>query len=378
MKTVFMICPFAKPNVGGVESHLDKLTGYLSAKGYRVILVTYKPLTTRTKARGYEKKGGVEIYRARWFGVGLFPRLEPYFPLVFLYLFPGLFFKSLLVYMRRRKEVDTVHAHGFVAAAVARVILAFSRRRSVVSTHAIYNLRNRRFLAGIIRRLLNGFDTILAVGEPSRRELVAIGLDPERIKVHPNWIDIKTFNPMDKDECRRTLKISPEHFVVLFLGRMMEMKGVGVLLEAARRTRKDIRFVFVGDGPMAGAVKEAARTDLKINYLGRLPDDGIIRAYNSADLFVSPVLYEEGFATVYLESLACGTPVITAKRGCLPFFLNWEVADLMEEVNPEKVLDRIEFYFDNREELQKRRHVCRSYAEKNFSEKNADIIAGSY
>jgi len=129
---------------------------------------------------------------------------------------------------------------------------------------------------------------------------------------------------------------------------------------------------------MAGAVKEAARTDLKINYLGRLPDDGIIRAYNSADLFVSPVLYEEGFATVYLESLACGTPVITAKRGCLPFFLNREVADLMEEVNPEKVLDRIEFYFDNREELQKRRHVCRSYAEKNFSEKNADIIAGSY
>src|SRR3972149_2528636 len=258
MKTVLMICPFARPNIGGVESHLEKLMAYLSGRGFRVILVTYQPLTTKVRAEPYEKRDNVEVYRARWFGNGWVTKLEPYFPLVFLYLFPGLFLKRLAVDLKRGKEVDPVHAHGFVAAAIARALPGISRKRRVVSTHAIYGLKRRKLLAALVRRLLDGFDTILAVGEPSRRELVDIGLGDGRIKVHPNWIDTDTFRVLDRAECRKTLKLDPGEFVVLFLGRLMEMKGVKILLEAANGTDREIRVLFVGDGPPAGGATKAA------------------------------------------------------------------------------------------------------------------------
>ncbi|MBE9529222.1 MAG: glycosyltransferase family 4 protein [Proteobacteria bacterium] len=378
MKTVLMICPFAKPNVGGVESHLDKLTGSIAGRGQRVVLVTYQPLTSTARGPRYEKNGNIEIYRAAWFGTGWFPKLEPYFPLVFLYLFPGLLIKSFLVCAGRRKEIDVIHAHGFAAAAVAKVLLLFFKRRSVISTHAIYNFKERGLLASIIKWLLKGFDSVLAVGEPSRQELVGIGLESAKVEVHPNWVDTEHFKPMDRAACKKALGFGPDDFVVLYLGRLIEMKGIVVLLEAARLTDRDIKFAFVGEGPLLGRLKEAAGTDDRLRCLGRLGDDEIITAYNAADLFASPVLYEEGFATVYLEALACGTPVLTAKRGCLPYFLSPEVADMLESVDAESVMKSLEQHYDNRSGIEEKRRVCRKYALENFSEKNAEIIIRNY
>ena len=379
MKTILMICPFAKPNIGGVESHLEKLTGYISKNGNKVILLTYQPLTTNAKGAKYEKRGGIEVYRVSWFGTGWFPKLEPHFPLVFLYLFPGLFLKSLIVGLRRRKEIDVVHAHGFVAAAITRILVRIINKPCVVSTHAIYNLQNRALLASLVKFMLKGFDTILAVGEPSKKELIDIGLDENKIKVYHNWIDTNVFNPLDRDECRKALDLNPADFVVLYLGRFLEMKGLLVLLDAARKTdNKSIKFIFVGDGPLSETIQDTAKTNDNVKYYGRLSDEDIIKAYNAADIYAAPVLYEEGFATVYLESLSCGTPVITAKRGCLPYFLTSEVADLLEAIDTETVLKVLNYYLNNWDVLDKKRVVCRKYAEEHFSEKNAEAILNSY
>lgn len=378
MKTVLMVCPFAKPNVGGVESHLEKLMSYLSRRKYKVILITYQPLTTKTKGARYEKRENIEIYRTSWFGTGWFPKLEPYFPLEFVYLFPGLFKKSLFLYIRRYKGIDVIHAHGFIAAAITKILVKIVNKPCVISTHAIYNLQNRRMLASLVKWLLNDFDTILAVGEPSKKELIDIGLDEKKINIYPNWIDINVFCPLNREKCRKALNLKSTDFIVLFLGRLIEIKGILILLDVAKKTNKEMKFIFVGDGPLSRTIQDAAKINAKIKYYERLSDDEIIKAYNAADVFVSPILYEEGFATVYLESLACGTPVITAKRGCLPYFLTSEVADLLESINTESVLERLEYYFENKNVLDNKRTLCRRYAKKYFSEKNAEVILNSY
>ncbi|MEJ2745749.1 MAG: glycosyltransferase family 4 protein [bacterium] len=378
MKTILLICPFARPNIGGVESHLDKLISCISRKNYHSILVTYQPLTSHTRGEKFEKVGTSEIHRVSWFGTGLFPRLEPYFPLVFIYLFPALFIKSLRIYLRNRKRIDVIHAHGFIAAAVARALAMIARKRMVVSTHAIYRLERRKTLAPLVRSLLIGFDVILAVGEPSRRELANIGLPIEKIRTYFLWFDTDRFKPLDGIACRGRLGLGRDGFVVLFAGRLLEIKGINILLEAARKTDKDVRFVFVGEGPMAGPIESSARMNDKVVFLGKLTEDELIEAYNAADLFVSPVLYEEGFATVYLEALACGTPVVTSRSGCLPYFLSPDVADLMDRPAPDSLLDLIERHLENRVALRDRREICRRYAEEKFSERNAEIIIDSY
>ena len=233
-------------------------------------------------------------------------------------------------------------------------------------------------LAFLVKWVLHDFDAILAVGEPSRLELIDIGLPSNKVKVHPNWIDIDEYTPLDRDFCRNQIGLKSDDFVVLFLGRMIEKKGVLILLEAAKKTKKNIKFLFAGDGPLAEEIIEVSKSNKKIKYLGRIEEREKAIVYNSADLFVAPVLYEEGFATVYLEALACGTPIVTSKRGCLPYFLTSKVTDFVDKVSIDNILLILDKHYENKFDLNVKRGICREFAEGNFSEDNARIILDSY
>ncbi len=105
-----MICPFARPNIGGVETHLDKLINYLDKKRVYVYLLTYQPLTLPVRGAKYEKGRNYEIQRISWFGIGWFNEMENSVLRPFLYLFPGLFIKSFIFLTKRRNEIDCIHA----------------------------------------------------------------------------------------------------------------------------------------------------------------------------------------------------------------------------------------------------------------------------
>ncbi|MCL5075742.1 MAG: glycosyltransferase family 4 protein [Chloroflexi bacterium] len=379
-KSILIICPFFRPNVGGVEAHLDKLTRHLAQNNYNVQVITYQPLTTRTKGLPLEKSPNLVIHRVPWFGQGLFHRLEPFFPLVFAYLFPGLFLYSLYFYLSHHKEIDVIHAHGFVAAAITRVLTTIHRKRTVLSTHAVYDLGQRKVLAAIIAWLLSPFDFILAVGEPSRQELLQIGLPEERMAIHPNWIDLELFAPLDKAESRASLGFKQDDFIALFLGRLIAKKGVLLLLEAASQVNSPLTFVFVGDGPLAATLQERSLKQPNVVFRGRIPDDAqhtIVEYYSAADVCLLPSQYEEGFATVVLESIACGTPVIAANRGCLPYFIDPSVGRLIEPTVA-NIVATLDYYYQHREELERLRINCRDYALAHFSERNIEVIERSY
>jgi glycosyltransferase involved in cell wall biosynthesis len=376
---VLLISPFSKPDVGGVESHIEKLTTYLQGlPAVEVVLLTYMPLTSNERPPRYEKKGSLETIRVRWFGKGWFRKLEPYFPLNMFYLFPGLFWGCLKLFISGKHKFDVIHAHGFIAGAITKVITGIWPVRSVISTHAIYSLKNGTFKASLFRWLLRGFDEILAVGEPSLIELESIGIPRSKLRVHPNWIRVNDFDPSYRKEIREKYGIRADEFVVLFVGRMIEIKGELLVLEAARRITGNIRFVFVGTGPTGKVIQEEAKANNRILFLGRIPDSDVKRIYNIADVFASPVLYDEGFATVYLEALASGVPVLTVKRGCLPYFLSPDVATFLDVATPGAVEEEIRRAWDNKMSWDRKSLDCRAFAEKNFSEKNAEIIYERY
>jgi len=381
MKNILMICPFARPNMGGVESHLDKLLDFLAKKKVYVYLLTYQPLSLPVRGQRIEKGKNFEIHRFDWFGVGWFNKFENSFPLTFVYLFPGLFVKSFIFFAKRSKQINCIHAHGFAAAAIAKVISWFFPIRTVISTHAVYRLPQRPILARIIKWLLSSFDEILAVSETSKTELIQIGLDENKIKVHKNWVDLTKFFPKDRNMSKKQLKLSGK--VILFVGRMIEKKGLGFLLKASEKFKK-ITFIFIGDGPMKEVVLEYIRRSNNIIYGGRLRQEKedeqrkLINYYRAADIFATIPTYEEGFGAVYLESLACGTPVLTSNLGSLPTFLDTSVARL---INPtQKEVDRAisEIFAEKDTIIKKMQKSCRPYAEKHFSDKNAEVIYNSY
>lgn len=382
-RKILIISPFASPNIGGVETHLDKLMKEAIKSGYYIILITYEPLTTKTHWNKLSKGKGYEIHRVRWFGVGLFTKIESFFPLSFLYLFPGLFIKSLPYYLKNHKKISCIHSHGLAAATIARILSLIHKKRTVLSTHAVYNFEKREILNFIVKKILIGFDQILAVSKISRKELIKMGIPKSKIQVHKNWVDTKTFFPKNKRISRKLLEI-PEGLNLLFVGRLIEIKGIKIILNASKKL-ENVTFHFVGNGPLKETIENQAKSSKKIVYHGILRQSNkqefekLLSLYSECDYLVSPYLYDEGFSATLIESVCCGTPVIVSNRGSPPTFLNKEVSVLLSKMPTAPELAKIINNSKQNGYLTKNRSkICREFGVKNFGPKNAKVILNSY
>lgn len=381
--SILMLSPFFSPNVGGVETHLDDLCDYLQNKGHQVFVITYQPLTTTAKAPKFENRQNLEINRIGWIGYNLFHKLEPYPLLEFIYLTPLLLVCSFSFLLRHRKNVDVIHAHGLNAAFIAKILGKLFRKRIVVSIHAIYNLSERPMLARLMKITLSSYDTILTLANRSKMELLMIGIDRERIVVYTYWVNQRIFRPADIADCKKELGLDGK-FVVLFVGRLLEIKGVKILLDVAIRLAvvKDMAFIFVGDGPLSNYVIAARTRSYLTNlgnifYFGRVENMKLSQYYNAADIFVMPSIYEEGFGRVILEALACGIPVVASNKGGITEALDQSVGILIEPTINEIQL-AIKSLYDHPEKLAGLKRNCRIYVENRFSENNAKIIENAY
>ncbi len=375
-RQILMVCISFSPNVGGVEAHLDKLTAQILRRGHRVTVLTYQPITTALRAPAREPRDGLEIRRVSWFGRTLFHRLEPYPALEFLYLFPRLWLSYLALILRQR--FDVVHAHGFIASMIARCAPRRGMRR-VASTHAIYHLTERAGMARVVRWMFRPFDRVLCVGQPSLDELAAIGVAREKLAVHPNWIDLDEFCPGDRAALKRELGLDAEGALyLLHTGRLIGKKGLPIILEAMRKLPAPVRLLVTGDGPEAGRVRLAeSEMPGRVKFYGRVPREPLMKLYRAADVYVALPTYDEGFAGVYLESVASGTPAVTSNKGCLPTFLSEEVA-LLIEPTVENAVAAIASLANDAGRLRALQANCRPYAERHFSERNVEVILRSY
>lgn len=375
---ILMITPFFRPNIGGVETHLDGLCKYLRDRGHKVFVLTYQPLTTRVKAQNFEKKQNLEIRRIGWFGYNLFHKLESYPLLEFTYLTPMLLIYSLFFCLSRKKYVDVIHAHGLNASFVAEVLAKVFRKKAIVSLHAIYNLSKRPMLTKLMKVVLSSYGAILTLSNKSKMELTKMGLDSEKIRVFTYWVDQTLFKPINKAKCRKEFGLEGK-FIVLFIGRLIEIKGVRLLIRVAKKLSaiEDVYFVFIGDGPLTGEVKAASNNFGNIIYVGEVENKELSPYYNAADVVIVPSLYEEGFGRVILEALSCGTPVIASNRGGIPEALDESVGMLIEP-EVDEIVQTVESLYESPEKLANLRRNCRAYAIKKFSEDNATAIEDAY
>ena len=341
-------------------------------------MLTYQPLTRNLKALSLEKHSNLEIHRMNWLGRGLFNRLESSFILEFLYLTPALLVHSVFFFLRTRNKIDVIHSHGLNAAFIGVILSKTFGKRCIVSTHAIYNLSNKPTLSRLARVVLNRCDVVLAMAERSRLELIRAGIDAHKVKIYTHWVNQHNFRPMDKAKCKATIGLENQ-FVLLFVGRLLEIKGVGALLEAARELSNELglTFLFAGDGPFRDAVRKAAANSRNVVYAGFVADKDLPLYYNAADVVIVPSLYEEGYARVILEALSCGTPVVASNRGCITEELDSSVGILVDPT-PTNLVDVILQLWKNAGTLGMMRQNCRPYAERRFGEINARMITSFY
>jgi len=376
-QSVLIITPFFSPNIGGVETHLDDLVDALDKNGYKVYVQTYSPLTTDSEAwKAKEKKGkNIFIRRYWWFGKDLFHKIEKYPFIDFLYITPYLLVRVFFFMLFNHKKIEIIHAQGFNASFIGVVLKKFFSFRLIASTHAIYELDKESKTVKLVKLILDKCDKVLCLSDSSKAELVGFGMSNSKLDRFRYWIDLNYFKSKDKVLTREKHNLRNK-FTVLFVGRLIDKKGINILISVAK-ILKNIQFVFIGVGPLESTLKEADKHNENIIFLGKKENKELVDFYNIADIFCIPSQYEEGFGRVVIEAVSCGIPVVGSNKGGIKEALNGNTSIL---VNPtvNNIKESIKALYNDREQLLQLSENCVLYSKKSFSEENVNDVIKHY
>lgn len=193
-------------------------------------------------------------------------------------------------------------------------------RRAVPSPSAFITTPILSLLSGATLRRA---DALVAISE--RAVAAYRTFDPSRcFDVIPVGVDTKVFTLRKESQRRAGIGAGglPDHtpITVLAVGYLVQRKAFDVLIKAVASVigrGHAVRLRLVGDGPARGYL-EGLASELgiaeSVTFVGRIPHGQIVAEYHAADIFCSSSR-SEGFATVALEALACGLPIVATPAG---------------------------------------------------------------
>jgi glycosyltransferase involved in cell wall biosynthesis len=254
--------------------------------------------------------------------VTYFPRVYRYFPKFNKYLADYLaLWATLYTIWRRGIRFDIVHGHfahpaGFIAASLSRLF----RKPYVLTVHGsdvfevfveAETVKTRRAHRDFGLRKAH---RVICVSNSLRERVVSLGVPFDRTVVIPNGVDTAKFSPLPEGSGDNS---------ILFVGNLIERKGIDLLIEAFKRVsprHPGLRLKLLGDGPVRERLKEQTlRSGIadRVEFLPQRPNSEIPQIMAKARLFCLPSR-EEGFGVVLIEALASGVPVIGARTGGIP------------------------------------------------------------
>lgn len=373
-KNILIISIGFLPNIGGLETHLKDLIDELIKRDWKVTVLTYQPLNTPVLGKWLETSRNLTIFRMPVLQ-GIFYKLLKIPILEFLFLEPLLFILTPLILLKY-PDIYVVNAQGIIAGFAASFWIKIFKKRYIVSAQSVYHFPKSGLYRQIAGWIFGSADKIVAISSQTKKDIQTLGIDPDKIQIYTNWENSDFFVPYDKIKAKKEVGFENK-FVVSFFGRLVEEKGVKVLIDAIKLANKSITFAIYGEGPLVDLVEQASKNYKNVIYMKTIPPQDLPLHYSAADLVIMPSLHEEGFGRVAAGALFCGTPVIASNRGALSDVVNDSVGKIINPT-PGEIAKAVNFYFFNRQALRKCASHARQYALPKFSKKNADDIISTF
>lgn len=178
--------------------------------------------------------------------------------------------------------------------------------------------------AYLTRHALHGADRIIFVSNDMRNRAISeYGVTPARCATVVNGINTSVFHPQDQGACRSDLGVSPDASLIVYVGRLIEAKGLRELILATdelRKSRPETRLVIIGEGTFKEQLKtmiQDRNLTAHVQLAGGLLPHVIAKWLNAANLLTLPS-WSEGYPNVLVEALACGCPVVATTVGGIP------------------------------------------------------------
>ena len=250
----------------------------------------------------------------------------------------------------------------------------------------------------IEKRLCQSADRIIATNPQERDDLIELyHTDPEKITIIPCGVNLDLFQPLSQEESKKEIAFSTDDFLITYVGRLEERKGIDTLLEAISLVdNPGIQVVIVGgpptDKPFLSwaelseepyqkymAKIEQYGIEKQVTFTGGKHQDQLSKYYSAADVTIIPSYYEP-FGMTAIEAMACGSSVIASRVGGLKStVVENKVGTLFEPKNATQLAEKIKIVFDQPLMNAEMKRNTRPYVEENFSWKTvAKSIAGVY
>lgn len=233
-------------------------------------------------------------------------------------------------------DADVVHCHTWYADMGGVWVKKLYGIPLVVTLHSLEPLRpwkeeqlgrGYHLSTWIEGTALHEADAVVAVSEGMRREAIEVyDLDPARVTVIHNGVDVDRFRPGDATAVLERYGVPTGVPYLLFVGRITRQKGVLHLVRALRDVVPELHAVLLAgapDTPEIAAEMEAAAAELVADRPGvhwipqMVPVEDLTAFYAGAELFVCPSIYEP-FGIINLEAMAAGCPVVASRVGGIP------------------------------------------------------------
>src|SRR5919112_1765623 len=232
---------------------------------------------------------------------------------------------------------DIAHSHTWYANLAGHLAQLLHGAPHIVSAHSLEPLRpwKAEQLGGgyalsswVEKTAYEAAAAIIAVSEGMRQDILRSypNVDPAKVRVVHNGIDVELWQRDGKDDAVRALGIDPDKPSVVFVGRNTRQKGVPYLLRAAAKLPDDVQLVLclgAADTPELAAETARLIEDLQRERTGvvlierMLPRNELIQVLSHATAFACPSIYEP-LGIVNLEAMACGAAVVASATGGIP------------------------------------------------------------
>lgn len=281
------------------------------------------------QAKRKEIMYGMTVYRYKYFfnnwqllayQGGILARLKDNQSLCFLLPFFLLSQAISIFKLLRNNNYDLIHAHWLIPQGLLAVVMSklFKVKPKILCTsHGgdLFALQSA-FFTKIKQWVLANCDGATVVSEYMRKTCRQIKNIEEKLYVCPMGVDlINTFKPAEQ--------IARDMNQILFVGRLVEKKGLTFLLDAMALLHgkfPQLKLLIIGDGPEKDSLQAQCRRlniENRIQFLGALNQKQLAMIYSSAGIFVMPSVVDstndqEGLGLVAIEAMGCGCAVIAS------------------------------------------------------------------
>lgn len=235
----------------------------------------------------------------------------------------------------KNEPFDIIHAHDWLVAYTSKLLKETYNIPLITTIHATEYGRNngihnemQHSISNIEQWLSKESDRVIVNSNYMKREIQNIFALPEdKISIINNGVDLHKFDNTINDPVFRKNYAAENEKIVLFVGRLVNEKGIHILIDAIPKiisNYNNVKFIIAGKGPcLNGLMEQSCRLGIfnRVYFTGFVSEEVLLKLYKCSDIGVFPSIYEP-FGIVALEGMVAGIPLVVSNTGGLGEIIN--------------------------------------------------------